>query len=729
LPPRPRKPADRRDAPSPPPVRPEARRRRIALALGLAAILALAVVLARTRSGTGAGSLPRASGADVVLVTIDTLRADAVGAYGRADAGTPWIDRLAHDGVRFETVRAHNVMTLPSHATILSGLLPLAHGIRDNSGFRFPEDLPTLATALKARGYRTGAFVSAFVLDSRFGLDRGFDVYDDRVGGAADRGGLVIPERPGPETVAAAVRWLDSAQGAPSFLFLHLFGPHSPYAPPEPFASRFRGEPYQGEVAAADAALEPLLRPLLGGGRRRPSLVVLTADHGEGLGEHGEESHGVFGYEATLRVPLVLCAPGFLSPRVVKEPVRLVDVMPTVLDLVGIEPPGPLDGRSLLPLAAGRAASPADTYFEALSSSLDRGWAPLHGIVVDSLKYVDLPIPELYDLGRDPGERTNLAAQRPDDLERLRSRLVRIRGTDRLGPRVAEDSATLGRLRALGYVSGGGAPVKAHYGPEDDPKRLIGLVRREDEILHRFREGDYDGARELCRRSLAERPDMAYTWTQLASIERARGALADAAEAGQRAVALRPGDPATVALFGGLLVEAGRPEAARRILAPLLRAAEPDPDILISEGMALASLGRRNEALAVFERVHRLDPGNALALVDAGTVHLMGGDLARARQAFSAAIAADPAAARAHNGLGVVAAREGRPEEAISYWKRAVELDPRDYQTLFNLGSTLRARGRPAEARPYLEAYLQTAPATLERRDRAKVRAWLDEPR
>jgi arylsulfatase A-like enzyme/Flp pilus assembly protein TadD len=698
-------------------------------ALALAAILGLAVVFARVRSGKTEGRLPRASGLDVVLVSVDTLRADAVGAYGRPDAGTPWIDRLAHEGVRFATVRAHNVVTLPSHASLLSGLLPLTHGIRDNPGFRFPKSLDTLATVLGAHGYRTGAFVSAFVLDSRFGLDRGFELYDDRVAGAGRRSAFAVPERPGPETVAAAVRWLEAAGDRPSFLFVHIYEPHSPHQPREPFAARFRDSPYQGEVAAADAALEPLLGPLLDAKRRRRALVVLASDHGEGLGEHGEATHGVFGYEATLRVPLVLHVPGLLSPRVVTDPVRLVDVMPTVLDLVGLEAPRALDGRSLLPLAVGRRSAPAETYFEALSASLDRGWAPLHGIVVDSLKYVDLPIPELYDLERDPAEMTNLAAGRPDDLERLGARLRRLRAGDRVGPRVAEDPAAVERLRALGYVSGGGAPAKEKYGPADDPKQLIGLERREAEILRRFQEGDYDGARALCRQSLAERPDMALTWTQLASVERARGALEEAVEAARRAAALRPEDPATLALLGGLLVEAGRPDEARRALAPLREVTEPDPDVLISEGMALARLGRPADALAVFDRARRLDPGNPDVLVDAGTVHLMTGALDRAAEAFAAALELDPAAARAHNGLGVIAARAGRPAEAVSRWKRAVELDPRDYQTLFNLGVTLRGLGRVAEARPYLEAYLRVAPSQLEQGDVARVRAWLGDSR
>jgi arylsulfatase A-like enzyme/Flp pilus assembly protein TadD len=710
--------------PSAPP--PRRKLLRVALAaLVLAAVVGLGLAV-RARSGRDAPPLPHEPGSDVVLISIDTLRADAVGAYGRQDAGTVWMDRLAREGVRFETVHAHNVVTLPSHATLLSGRLPLSHGVRDNSGFRFPADIPTLATVLKAHGYRTGAFVSAFVLDSRFGLARGFDVYDDRIGGGRTHGAFAVPERPAPETVAAAVRWLDAGGTTPSLLFLHLYEPHAPYEPPEPFASRFRGAPYHGEVAAVDAALEPLLGPLLDGQPRRPTLIVLAADHGEGLGEHGEETHGIFTYEATLRVPLLIDARGFLAPRVVPSAVRLVDVMPTVLDFLGIAPPGPVDGHSLLGLAVGRPPPGGDTYFEALSASLDRGFAPLHGIVSGSLKYIDLPIPELYDLERDPGEKTNLAARRPQDLERLAARLRTLLRTDHVVPRVREDREALEQLRALGYVSGGVAPARDYYGPDDDPKRLIALERRESEILRRFRAADFDGARELCLESLKERPDMALTWTQLASIERARGALDAAVEAGRRAAALRPSDPATVALLGGLLVEAGRPAEARRVLEPLTRGGEPDPDALIADGMALARLGRPAEALRVFAEARRLDPANPDVLVDEGTVHLMTGAIDRAGAAFEAAAKLDPRSARAQNGLGVVAARESRTEEALEHWKRAAALDPRDYRSLFNLGATLRGLGRQAEARPWLEAYLKAVPQGLEERDVGRVRSWLD---
>jgi arylsulfatase A-like enzyme/tetratricopeptide (TPR) repeat protein len=667
---------------------------------------------------------PRRPGTDVLLISLDTLRSDAIGAYGDGAAETPWMDRLAAAGVRFAQARAHNVVTLPSHANLLSGRLPRAHGVRDNSGFRFPKDVPTLATILDAQGYRTAAFVSAFVLDARFGLDRGFDVYDDAVGGAQGREAFEVPERSATETVAAAVRWLE-AGSEPAFLFVHIYEPHAPYEPPEPYRSRFRGSPYRGEVAAADAALAPLLQRLLEGQESRETLVVLTSDHGEGLGEHGEATHGVFAYESTLHVPLLLYAPGLLEPRTVDNAVRHIDVLPTVLDLLGIEPDSPLDGRSLVPLALGRELRGADTPFEALSAALDRGWAPLHGIVAGSLKYIDLPIPELYDLERDPAELTNLAEQRPKDLERLRALVLPSLTDGGELERVPEDSETLDRLRALGYMSANGS-VERRYGSRDDPKQLIDLERREAQILRRFRAGDYDAARTLCLQSLKERPDMSLTWTQLATIERARGQLDAAVDAGRRALELRPLDTATAGLLGGTLVEAGQPEEARRVLAPFL--ASGDPDILNAEGMAWARLGQSDKALAVFESARRADPRNTMALVNAATIYLMTGKRSDAERAFRAALEIDPRAARAHNGLGVIAAQTGQPERAIEHWKQAVALDPRDYRGLFNLGATLRSVGREGEARPFLEAYLRAAPDMLEQRDRAHVQHWLGSP-
>jgi len=693
------------------------------LALLATVVCALGVVV----FGVLRPPIRRDPGLSVLLVTIDTLRSDALGCYGRKGAETPWIDRLAEGGVRFEQAHAHNVVTLPSHSNLLSGRYPLEHGVRDNTGFRFPATQPTLATLLKAGGWQTGGFVSAFPLDSRFGLDRGFDVYDDRLGGTETTTAFLVPERKGTKTVAAARAWLEKVRGQRFFAFVHLYEPHFPYLPPEPFASRFKSEPYHGEVAAADAALGPLLEPILAAGRASRTLVVLTSDHGESLGEHGEDTHGVFAYEATLHVPLIFYGPGLFSHRVVSTPVRHIDVVPTVLDALGLAIPKDLPGRSLLPLIDGRGAAPTESYLEALSSSLNRGWAPLHGVLDrDLMKYVDLPIPELYDLRHDPAERQNLAASRPGDLDRLRVLLGRVSTGDvGVGARVREEEATLERLRALGYIGGPEAVQKQRYTVGDDPKRLIEIDGRIRDVVTLYRAGDYDGALAICEENIRRRPTMLLSYLQLAYLQRMRGRLDLAVQAAKQAVDLQPLDSEAISLYGTYLTEAGRSREAVTFLGPYVRNTKADIDVLTALGMAQAAQGQRDEALATFARAREEDPSNAMVLVNAGTVYLMAGDRVRARQAFEAALDIDEEVARAHNGLGVIAAQEGHVDEAVERWKRAVTLNPQDYQTLFNLGTTLRKLRREAEARPYLEAYLKAAPVALEGRDMARVRSWL----
>jgi arylsulfatase A-like enzyme/Tfp pilus assembly protein PilF len=691
------------------------------------------VILGATAVGAAAvayawlapGSVRRDPGLSVLLISIDTLRADALGAYGRKDVETPRIDRLAAEGARFDQAHAHNVVTLPSHANLLSGRHPYDHGVRDNSGFRFPPATATLATILKERGYRTGAFVSAFPLDSRFGLDSGFEVYDDRLGGSETFTAFVEPERPGTETVAAAARWLEAQQGKKTFCFVHLYEPHFPYRPPEPFASRFRDRPYHGEVSAVDAALAPLLDPLLAAGRDRRTLVVFTSDHGESLGEHGEATHGIFAYQATLRVPLIVYAAGVVPRAVVTDPVRHVDVLPTVLDALAQDVPEDLPGRSLLPLLAGRGGAAPATYFEALSTSLNQGWAPLHGVLRGGLKYVDLPLPELYDVAADPGETRNLVAHRPHDLDALRGLLARFRAGDGPVRRAQESAETLERLNALGYVTGGAHHEKATYTEDDDPKRLIDVDRENREVISRYNAGDIAGALALCRENVRKRPKASLAWLHLAYLERAGGDLAAAVQAARQAFELAPLDAEVVSLYANYLTESGRPKEAADLLAPYMTGVTPDIDVLTARGMALATSGRRDEALATFERARKVDPSNAMVAVNIGAVHLRSGDRTRAREAFDAALALDPGVARAENGLGVIAAAEGRWDEAIERWRRAVALNPKDYQTLFNLGQALRRQGREAEARPYFEAYLKHAPPALEARDMARVRGWL----
>ncbi len=688
------------------------------------AVAVLAATFGAWRLLRGPAPVQREAGLSVLLVTIDTLRADTLGAYGDHNVATPWIDRLAAAGARFDQAHAHNVITFPSHSNILSGRYPLEHGVRDNSGFRFPKGTETLATLLKARGYRTAAFVSAFPLASRFGLDRGFDIYDDRFLTGESGSTLAVQERHGPETVAAALRWWNSQGETPRFLWVHLYEPHFPYQPPEPFASRYHDDPYRGEVAAADATLEPLLAPLLGAGAAGRTLVVLTADHGESLGEHGEKTHGIFAYEGPLRVPLVIFCPRLFGPRVVGEPVRHVDLVPTILDALALPAADGIAGRSLLAVAE-RAGPAPPSYFEALSGMTNRRWAPLYGVIREQLKYIELPLPELYDLATDPKEGHNLAGSRPQELEQMRVLLARLRAADRGVQRVKENAETRERLRALGYLAAAESAPKEHFGEDDDPKRLIALDAELQTVTARHQAGDLAGALALCQEIVERRPQMPLALVQLASLHREAGHVDAAVRTAQKAFVQNPDDPETAALLGRYLSDAGRPREAVALLDPFAGVLDPLPDVLMAWGVALAQLGRAPEALAAFERVRKLDPANALALVNVGTVHLMARDHARATTAFEAALELNPGMARAHNSLGVIAAETGHPDQAIERWKRAVEVDPRDVDTLFNLGSLLRKQGRSAEARPYLRRFLDVAPPALYGRDLAQVRSWL----
>jgi arylsulfatase A-like enzyme/Flp pilus assembly protein TadD len=710
---------------------------------------ALIVVAALSCGGPATrADLRSISGENVLLVTIDTLRADALGAYG-GPAATPALDRLAAEGVRFDFAHAHAVVTLPSHASLLSGRYPFQHGIRDNLGYRFPAGMPTAATLLKAAGYATAAFVSAFPLHSRFGLNAGFDVYDDRFGETRAPTEFVMPERPAAAVVPMARAWIAARAAAggpggsggsgssgvggsraqPWFLWLHVFDPHAPYRPPPPFDAQYPGKPYYGEVAATDAALAPLFDDVRA--LARPTLVIVTADHGEALGDHGEEAHGLFAYESTLRVPLIIAqtrgaqdGQRAQSKSISTVAARHVDILPTILDAVGQPAPTDLPGRSLLPAAERAAgAAPRPSYFEAMSAMLNRGGAPLTGVAVDRDKFIDLPIPERYDVAADPGERTNLAGRAP---ERDRALAARLRDFNPLPPgeRRAESADAEARLRALGYVSGR-APRKDRYTDEDDPKRLVEIDASMHRAVEAFAARRVDEAMEIYRSVLRRRPDMAIAYRHLAFIEWQRGKPAAAVEVLQRALAAGVTQPAVVAQLGGYLSDVDRAADALRLLEPLAKSPDADPDTLNSLGIAYVRAGRGDDAQRVFERVLAIDAESSVPLENLGMLALERGDLSGARRQFERAVQADPRSSRAHANLGVVAVRAGDRDTAIAEWKRAVELDPNNADALYNLGVTLARGGQRDAARPYLEQFLRVAPPAFYQKDLKDVAAML----
>jgi len=671
--------------------------------------------------------LLRAADQNVLVVTIDTLRADALGCYG-GRAATPNLDQLASDGIRYDFAHAHAVVTLPSHASILTGLYPFQHRVRDNSGYRVPGGTTTMATLLKARGFATGAFIGGFPLDSQFGLDLGFDTYDDRLPEVRGPADFAMAERPADAVVASALAWLRQ-QRAKWFAWVHVYDPHAPTRPPQPFASQYASDLYAGEVAFTDASLGPLLahvRSL----SDRPTLVIVTSDHGESLGEHGEATHGLFAYEVTLRVPLIVSqlrqgtpvTPAGATGGISSMPVQLVDLLPTVLDTLAIDPPPDLAGRSLVDLTPDDANA-RGAYFEALSASLNRGWAPLHGVLVGREKFIDLPIPELYDLTADASERQNLAASAAVRRRTLEAHLARL-GSLAPGTRTSEDPETAARLRSLGYAAGSAALRKV-YTEADDPKRLIEVDQAIQRGISLFQEGRPREAITLYRDVIAKRPDLMLAYQHLAFLEWEMGDLSAAIATLRSGIERAGPDPEAEARLGIYLSETGAVNEA----IPLLERAAQDPtagvDVLNALGIAYARAGQPDRALETFQRILTIDRRNAMAFQNIGSVHLSAGRLEAAREAFAQAIEVNPSWAAAWNGLGAVEIQGGNRQAAIAAWRRAVELDPSNFDALFNLATELVNDGQFAAARPYLERFAQAAPTTFYAREVARVRSLL----
>jgi arylsulfatase A-like enzyme/Flp pilus assembly protein TadD len=655
-------------------------------------------------------------GSHVLLVTIDTLRRDRLGAYGHPGGLTPTIDALAARGARVAHAFAPAPQTLPSHASILTGLMPPRHGLHLNGARRLASEVPTLATAFKAAGYRTGAFVGAFVLDDRYGLGRGFDRYDDQLPAGGGHG-FVYAERRGDAVVQAAGDWIVAQGASPWLAWVHLFDPHAPYVAPAPYAQG--REAYDGEVAYADAMLGRLVDRLRAATVLERTLIVVTADHGESLGDHGERTHGLFAYDATLAVPLVFAGPG-VRAGVVEAVVAHADLLPTLTALTGLASLPDLDGAPLTD------SVPADraVYFEALDASLTRGWAPLTGVVAGGWKFIQLPEAELYDRSTDPGERTNLAAANPDRLAALdRERRRWLQRAGATAPAVAADSQADRRLRALGYVGGSTAqPVAAAPSPGDDPKRLVALNERFNTALEAFTAGRTQESLALLQAVLAERPDFTTARTSAATVLLASGRPRDAVALLRAAPDGGQHDADIQAKLGAALRDGGDLRGAAAALERARALGDANPERANDLGVVYARLGRADAARGEFTRLLAVDPQSAGTWNNLGVLELTTGRLAEAAEAFRRAVAADPSYGDAWQGLGAALAGRDRAG-AIEAWRRAEPLLPRDYDLLFNLAMALVDSGRAADALPYLDRFLAEAPPSRYAADLARVRA------
>ncbi len=677
---------------------------------------------------------PRAD-QNVLLITIDTLRADALSSYG-GRARTPNLDRLASSGARFTFAHAHAVVTLPSHTTILTGRLPYEHGMRDNSGFRVKDGTVTLATRLKAAGFATGAFVGGFPLTKRFGLTPGFDVYDDQMPELTGAIAISMPERTADAVVARTIDWI-GAQQSRFFSWVHVFDPHSPYTPPEPHLATYAAEPYYGEVAWTDQALAPLFAKLAT--LSRPTLVIVTADHGESLGEHSELTHGMFAYEATLRVPLIIANVASVGPGaaagaglVVDAPVRHIDIAPTVLEAVGLDADESLPGASLKAVMRGQQTGDRPAYFESMTYNLVRGWAPLRGVLVEQQKYIDVPIPELYDLASDAKELVNLADSQRDRLEVMTGilRSYNVAPPERGG---RESPSTRAALRSLGYISGS-APAAARYTAADDPKSLVDVDRDLHRASEAFQHGQRDEGIRLLDSVITRRPDTADAYITLShwyweagDPDRAIATLENGLRKGAPDRDLR-------VRLGVYLAESGaNPTRAITLLQGL---PADDVEALNSLGIAYGAAQRYDEAIRTFTRVLVLDSTNGLAHQNLASMTLRealatrneGEALRKQRQAevfARRAVETDAGLAGAHTILGVILSQTGRKSEAIESWKRAVALDSSEFNALYNLWLDLASAGRHDEAVAYGRQFVATAPAAFFAEERREIARYL----
>jgi choline-sulfatase len=681
------------------------RRRPFHKALLIAFVLAAGCRSDRPRENTTAHP-------NVLLVTIDTLRADHVGSYGYAKASTPAIDGLAARGVRFVSAVAHAPLTGPSHASILTGQTPLGHGFRNNSGYVMAPQVRLMAEDFRQAGYRTAAFVSGFPLDRRFGFDRGFETYDDRLPKGNDRRRTPYVERFADATTDAVLRWLESAPAsanAPWFLWVHYYDPHAPYEAPASIAERFRNAPYDGEIAFVDSQLARLLKALETKNETSPTLVLVTADHGESLGEHGEGTHGIFVYDATLRVPWVMSGPQVPAGRVSQTVARSIDVLPTLLDYAGLPARTDIDGRSLRPAADGQEMSDAPAYAESLYPELELGWAPLHAWRTSEFKFIKAPRPELYELKDDPSEATNRIGEQATRASDFGAKLdVALRRPVPATTAATVDPEAAERLRALGYASGGRTSRRADAALRD-PKDGVKLLPRLNRGMSAARTDPELAIRELTT-VIDEDPGL-FMARRTRAVAYAAAGRHDLAIADLR-VLDKEGQlaPEDAVVLGDNLRSAGRLDEASLILDRAHRENPTFTQPLISLAEVRIQERKYDEAAALCGHVLKMVPDHIEALRRLGDLALLREDLNAAGTRYARIVELDSADVAAMSKLGVVRMRTGRQDEGVQLFRQAVERDPRNSEALLYLAGALASLGRHGEALPYFERALEVDP-------------------
>lgn len=635
----------------------------------------------------------RSKPSSVVLVTIDTLRADRLGAYG-GSASTPNLDAVARNGALFRNAFAQSPLTLPSHSSILTGTLPTHHGVRDNGRFRLSEEMETLAEILKAQGYSTAAFVGAFPVDSRFGLGQGFDQYDDDFPRSTSR--VAFAERRAGDVVVAARRWLEKKNPGPYFLWVHLFDPHAPYEPPAPFS-----KDYEGEIAYVDESLSGLLQSV-----GNEALLAITADHGEGLGDHGERTHSLFVYDSTLRIPLLLRGPGVPPGTVIEEQVRSIDILPTLLELSGHEGAcSSCQGRSLAPALRGETLPPAPSYAETYFPSLNLGWSELKSLRKDGWKMIAAPEPELFDLSADPSETRNLAGIHPERAREMSAELASMGGEAVAAP--ASDPETARVLRSLGYLS---ATKPPRADGKADPKSKLAVWEGIRTGMDLVAQGRMEEAARELERAVREDPELVLARSYLGLALFDLGRYAESAAQCAAILEREPRDFDATLLLGKSLLRSGRTTEARALLSEAAEIDPESPEPWVELSQSALAARSREEAEAFLAKARVRDDDAPPVLVLRGKMALIAGDAASSEALFRKALDEAPFEEDARVQLGNLLLTGRRLDEAEALYRAGLELRPRAASFHLGLGHSRALAGQMKEAIPHFEEALALEP-------------------
>jgi len=617
------------------------------------------------------------------VITIDTLRADHLGCYGDKQIRTPNIDALASEGVRFERAYTPVPVTLPAHTVIFTGTYPMLSGMHDFSGNKLNPGQPTLASVLKEHGYTTGAVIGSAVLDSRFGLNQGFDFYYDHFDfNRLQESNLEEMERPGNVVADVTLDWLGKNRKNKFFLWMHLYDPHYPYRPPGPYSEQYKDRPYDGEIAFADAQVGRLIAFLKSNDLYRNTVIVLGGDHGEGLGEHGEKNHGFFIYNTTLHVPVIIRLPGSASPKVVPELVSLADLMPTVLKVLKVDVPVQVQGLNLLPLMAPKKQEDSRSlYAETFRPRLDFNWSELRAVETEKYHFIDAPKPELYDLSKNPDETQNLYAEKKAVAEELRARLTTLISQYTAGTELAQktglDPALMERLKSLGYAgfSGGGNPTITDRSLPD-PKDRIQTYELISDAIAESQHGQYQSSSEKLAAALKTEPD-------------------------------------SVAVHYLLGLDYYRMRQFPRAVEELQRVLQLSPDYALAVfnlGLAYARTGDFDRAIQELKHALDLDGTNFSAAYNLGVAYSQKQMVPEAVSAFRQTVGIAPEYAAGHRALGEMLLYQRQVDESLVELRRAAELDPKEPGVHASLAKALSAKGLKTEADEEMRKAQQSRP-------------------